>query len=76
MSKPILMFTWNDVRCALENLAEASQERKAALWLDRVKQESETLTPVDLLVEIISTAILLGAETPQTVRGFDSLFDS
>ena len=69
MAKPLLMFTWTEVRDALETLAETSQQRRAVCWLlERLKQDSDTLSPDELLVEIISTAILLGAR-PQPVNG-------
>ncbi len=69
MAKPLLMFTWTEVRDALETLSETSQQRRAVCWLlERLKRESETLSSEELLVEIISTAILLGAP-PQSVDG-------
>ena len=75
MVKPLLMFTWMDVRDALETLAEASQQRRAACWLlERLKQDSERLPPDELLVEIINTAILLGA-SPRSKAGLQSLSD-
>ncbi len=62
MAKPLLMFTWTEVRDALETLAETSQQRRAICWLlERLKQDSDTLSPDELLVEIINTAVLLGA---------------
>ena len=76
MGKTLLMFTWTDVRDALETLAETSQQRRAAWLLERLKQDSERLSPDELLVEIISTAILLGAESSQKAeRGLQSLLD-
>jgi hypothetical protein len=73
MAKPLLMFTWIDVRDALETLAETSQQRRAACWLlERLKQSSDTLSPDELLVEIISTGILLGG-SPEVVAGLLSL---
>ncbi len=69
MAKPLLMFTWTEVRDALEMLAETSQQRRAICWLlERLKQDSDTLSPNELLVEIINTAILLGAR-PQSQDG-------
>ena len=69
MAKPLLMFTWTEVRDALDTLAETSQQKRAVCWLlERLKQDSDTLSPDELLVEIISTAILLGAQ-PQSVDG-------
>ncbi len=69
MAKPLLMFTWTDVQDALETLAETSQQRRAVCWLlERLKQGSNTLAPDELLVELINTAILLGAQ-PQSVDG-------
>ena len=69
MAKPLLTFTWTEVRDALETLAETSQQRRAVCWLlERLKQDSDTLPPDELLVEIINTAILLGAQ-PQSVDG-------
>ena len=76
MAKALLMFTWTDVRNALETLAETSQQRRAAWLLERLKQTSGDCSPDELLVEIISTAILLGAESSQpTERGLQSLLD-
>ena len=79
MAKPLLMFTWTDVRDALEILAETSQQRRAACWLERLKQDSDTLSSAELLVEIVSTAILLGASPElvdgQAVGGLQSLVD-
>ena len=76
MAKPLLMFTWTDVSDALETLADTSQQRRAAWFLERLKQTSEELSPDDLLVEIISSAILLGAESSRPVaRGLPSLLD-
>jgi hypothetical protein len=73
MAKPLLMFTWIDVRDALETLAETSQQRRAACWLlERLKQSSDTLSPDELLVEIISTGILLGG-SPEVAAGLLSL---
>ena len=43
MAKPLLMFTWTDVRSALETLAETSQQRRAAWLVERLKQESRDL---------------------------------
>ena len=75
MAKPLLMFTWNEVREALETVAETSQQRRAVCWLlERLKQDSNDLPSKELLVEIISSAILLGA-TPRSADGFPSLFD-
>ena len=75
MAKPLLMFTWTEVRDALDTLAETSQQRRAICWLlERLKQDSDTLSPDELLVEIINTAILLGAR-PQSVDGLPSLLD-
>ncbi len=75
MAKPLLMFTWTDVREALETLAETSQQRRAVcLLLERLKQDSEHLQPDELLVEIISTALLLGASS-QSADGLPSLSD-
>ena len=69
MAKPLLMFTWTEVRDALETLAETSQQRRAICWLlERLKQDSDTLSPDELLVEIINTAILLGVQ-PRSVDG-------
>ena len=69
MAKPLLMFTWTEVRDALETLSETSQQKRAVCWLlERLKQDSDTLSSPELLVEIISTAILLGAQ-PQPVDG-------
>ncbi len=75
MVKPLLMFTWTDVRDALETLAETSQQRRAAWLVERLKQDSADITPDELLVEIISTAILLGAEPSQFAGGLQSLHD-
>ena len=81
MAKPLLMFTWTDVRDALETLAETSQQRRAAwLLLERLKQDSEHLCPDELLAEIVSSAVLLGAERRLSadghpVRGLPSLLD-
>ena len=81
MAKPLLMFTWTDVREALETLAETSQQRRSAwLLLERLKQDSEHLAPDELLLEIISSAVLLGAEQRpsadgQPADGLPSLFD-
>ena len=80
MAKPILMFTWTDVRDALETLADTSQQRSGAWLLERLKQDSERLSPDELLMEIISSAILLGAEPlPRTdgqlAGGLPSLLD-
>ena len=75
MAKPLLMFTWTDVRDALETLAETSQQRRAACLLERLKQDSEGLSPDELLVEIISTAILLGAESARSAGGLQSLHE-
>jgi hypothetical protein len=75
MAKPLLMFTWSDVREALETLADTSQHRRAAWLLERLKQDSQTSSPSELLVEIVSTAILLGAEQPHSARGLPSLLD-
>ncbi len=73
MAKPLLMFTWTEVRDALETLAETSQQRRAVCWLlERLKQDSDTLSSDELLVEIINTAILLGAQ-PQSTDGLQSL---
>ena len=75
MAKPLLMFTWTEVRDALEMLAETSQQRRAICWLlERLKQDSDRLSSEELLVEIINTAILLGA-TPQSADGLKSLLD-
>ncbi len=75
MAKPLLMFTWTEVRDALETLAETSQQRRAVCWLlERLKQDSDTLSQDELLVEIINTAILLGA-SPQSADGLQSLPD-
>lgn len=75
MAKPLLMFTWTDVRDALETLAETSQQRRAVCWLlERLKQDSQALSPDELLVEIINTALLLGA-SPQSADGLPSLSD-
>ncbi len=69
MAKPLLIFTWTEVRDALETLAETSQQRRAICWLlERLKQGSDTLPSDELLVGIINTAILLGAR-PQPVDG-------
>ena len=80
MAKPLLMFTWTDVRDALETLAETSQQRRAVCWLlERLKQDSNLLSSDELLVEIISTAVLLGASPElvdgQSVHGLPSLQD-
>ncbi len=75
MAKPLLMFTWTDVRDALETLADTSQQRSAAWLVERLKQDSQDLSPDALLVEIISTAILLGAESSQSAVGLPSLQD-
>ncbi len=75
MTKPLLMFTWTDVRDAWETIADTSQHRRAAWLLERLKQGSQGLSPDELLVEIISTAILLGAAQPQSAHGLPSLLD-
>ena len=75
MAKPLLMFTWTDVRDALETLADTSQQRRAAWLVERLKQGSQDLSPDELLVEIISTAILLGAESSLSAVGRQSLHD-
>ena len=75
MAKPLLMFTWIDVRDALETLANTSQQRRAAWLVERLKQDSEHMPPDELLVEIISSAILLGAESTPSVSGLPSLLD-
>ena len=75
MAKPLLMFTWIDVRDALETLADTSQQRRAAWLLERLKQDSEHMSPDELLVEIISSAILLGAESNASADGLQSLLD-
>ena len=80
MAKPLLMFTWTEVRDALETFAETSQQRRAICWLlERLKQGSDTSSPDELLVEIINTAVLLGA-SPQSAEdlaagGLPSLLD-
>jgi hypothetical protein len=63
MAKPLLMFTWPDVREALEQIAETPRQRRAVCWLlERLKAGSEDMSPDELLVEIISTGqLLLGA---------------
>ena len=75
MGKTLLMFTWTDVRDALETLADTSQQRRAAWLLERLRQGSEGMPPSELLVEIVSSAILLGAERTQPALGLPSLLD-
>ena len=75
MIKTLLMFTWTDVRDALETVADTSQQRRAAWLVERLKQASEDMSPDELLVEIISSAMLLGAERPQPARGLQSLLE-
>jgi hypothetical protein len=75
MGKTLLMLTWTDVRAALETLADTSQRRRAAWLVERLRQDSEALPPSELLVEIISSAILLGAEQGQPALGLPSLLD-
>ncbi|MGC1305169.1 MAG: hypothetical protein WA840_22605 [Caulobacteraceae bacterium] len=63
MAKPLLMFTWTDVREALETIAETPRQRRAVCWLlERLKAGSELMSPDELLVEIISTGQLLHGE--------------
>jgi hypothetical protein len=63
MAKPLLMFTWTDVREALETIAETPRQRRAVCWLlERLKAGSEAMSPDELLVEIISTGQLLHGE--------------
>ena len=75
MAKPLLMFTWTEVRDAMETLAETSQQRRAAWLLERLKQDSVRMSPDKLLVEIISSAILLGADFNVSQGGRQSLLD-
>jgi hypothetical protein len=75
MGEAILMFTWTEVREALETLADGPQRRKAAWLLERLKRDSEMLSSSELLVEIINSAVLLGAECNQPVRGLQNLLD-
>ena len=75
MAKPLQMFTRTDVRDALESLADTSRRRRAAWLVERLKQDSEHMPPGELLVEIISSAILLGAEPTPSVSGLPSLLD-
>ena len=75
MGKTLLMFTWTDVREALETLADTSQQRRAAWLLERLREDSGILCPSELLVEIVSSAILLGAERIQPALGLPSLLD-
>ena len=75
MGKTLLMFTWTDVRNALETLADTSQQRRAAWLLERLRADSEGLSSDELLVEIISSAILLGAEHTRPALGLPSLLD-
>ena len=73
MGKAILMFTWTDVRDALETLADTSQQRKVAWLMEGLKRASQDMPSDELLVEIISSAILLGAERPVEALGLPSL---
>jgi hypothetical protein len=75
MGQALLMFTWTDVRDALETLADTSQRRKAAWLVERLKLDSGDLSSSELLTEIISSAVLLGAEPAQSTRGLPSLLD-
>jgi hypothetical protein len=75
MGQILLMFTWTDVRNALETLSDTSHRRKAAWLVERLKQDSEGLTPSALLTEIISSAVLLGAEQGREALGRQSLLD-
>ena len=75
MGKTLLMFTWTDVRNALETLADTSQRRRAAWLLERLRQDSEGMSSEELLTEIISSAVLLGAERIQPALGLPSLLD-
>ena len=75
MANPLLVFTWIDVRAALETLADTSQQRRAAWLLERLKQDSVRMSPDKLLVEIISSAILLGADFNVSQGGRQSLLD-
>jgi len=60
MAKPLLMFTWTDVREALDTIADTPRQRRAVCWLlERLKADSEGMSPDELLVEIISTGQLL-----------------
>lgn len=76
MAKPLLMFTWTDVREALETIAETPRQRRAVCWLlERLKAGSEDLSPDELLVEIISTGQLLHEEPSERTNEHQSHFE-